>query len=124
MRDARTLLIGCLGSAFTGTCHTIRSLVKGQRPIIRSDGILTRDSFYVNDGVAADLAAAEKVLGGGAGGEAYTFSSEIQVNVRELVGVISRVAGITHLEPFVLNDAPNEIPHQHLRAKKARRQHG
>ena len=61
MRDAPTLLIGCLGSAWTGTCHTIRSLVEGQRPI---------------------------------------------------------------MEPVVLNDAPNEIPHQYVRAGKARRQHG
>ena len=103
---------------------TIRSLVDGQRPIIRSDGTLIRDYFYVKDGVGAYIATAENVLGGGAGGEAYNFSNEIQVNVRELVGMISRVAGITHLEPVVLNDAPNEIPHQYLSAEKARRQLG
>jgi CDP-glucose 4,6-dehydratase len=36
--------------------------------------------------------------------------------------VICRVAGITHLEPVVMNDASNEIPHQYLSAEKARRQ--
>jgi CDP-glucose 4,6-dehydratase len=29
-----------------------------------------------------------------------------------------------HLEPVILNDAPNEIPHQYLSAAKARRQLG
>jgi CDP-glucose 4,6-dehydratase len=103
---------------------TIRSLIDGQRPIIRSDGTLIRDYFYVKDGVGAYIVTAEKLLGGGAGGEAYNFSNEIQVNVRELVDVIARVAGVTHLEPVVLNDAPNEIPHQYLSAEKARRQLG
>jgi CDP-glucose 4,6-dehydratase len=103
---------------------TIRSLVDGQRPVIRSDGTLIRDYFYVKDGVGAYVATAERLLAGQGGGEAYNFSNEIQVNVRELVEVIRRVTGITHLEPVVLNDAPNEIPHQYLSAAKARRELG
>jgi CDP-glucose 4,6-dehydratase len=100
---------------------TIRSLVDGQRPVIRSDGTLIRDYFYVKDGVGAYMATAEQLLSGGAAGEAYNFSNEIQVSVRDLVDTICRVAGVTHLEPLVLNDAPNEIPHQYLSAEKARR---
>jgi CDP-glucose 4,6-dehydratase len=103
---------------------TIRSIIDGQRPIIRSDGTLIRDYFYVKDGVGAYVATAEKLLAGEAGGEAYNFSNEIQVNVRELVEVICRIAGGPRLEPVVLNDAPNEIPHQYLSAEKARRQLG
>jgi CDP-glucose 4,6-dehydratase len=101
---------------------TIRSLVDGQRPVIRSDGTLIRDYFYVKDGVGAYIVTAEKLLVGKAEGEAYNFSNEIQVNVRELVEIISRVAGVTHLEPVIMNDAPNEIPHQYLSAAKARRE--
>lgn len=103
---------------------TIRSLIDGQRPIIRSDGTLIRDYFYVKDGVGAYVITAEKLLAGGAAGEAYNFSNEIQVDVRELVEVIRRVAGDTRLEPVILNDAPNEIPHQYLSAAKARRELG
>lgn len=103
---------------------TIRSLIDGQRPVIRSDGTLIRDYFYVKDGVGAYIATAEKLLAGECGGEAYNFSNEIQVNVRQLVDVICRVAGITNLEPVILNDAPNEIPHQYLSAAKARRELG
>lgn len=103
---------------------TIRSLIDGQRPIIRSDGTLIRDYFYVKDGVGAYVATAEKLLAGACGGEAYNFSNEIQVNVRELVDVICRVAGVSGLEPVIQNDAPNEIPHQYLSAAKARRELG
>jgi CDP-glucose 4,6-dehydratase len=103
---------------------TIRSLIDGQRPIIRSDGSLIRDYFYVKDGVGAYVVTAEKLLSGQGEGEVYNFSNEIQVSVRELVDIIRHAAGATHLEPVILNDAPNEIPHQYLSAAKARRQLG
>jgi CDP-glucose 4,6-dehydratase len=103
---------------------TIRSIIDGQRPIIRSDGTLIRDYFYVKDGVGAYVITAEKLLAGAAGGEAYNFSNETQVNVSELVDIILRAAGATDLQPVVLNDAPNEIPHQYLSAAKARRELG
>ena len=101
---------------------TIRSLLDGQRPVIRSDGSLIRDYFYVMDGVSAYVLMAEKLLAGEAGGEAYNFSNEVQVTVRDLVDLISRLAGTADLEPIVLNAAPNEIPHQYLSAEKARRE--
>ena len=103
---------------------TIRSLIDGQRPIIRSDGTLIRDYFYVKDGVGAYVVTAEKLLSGQSEGEVYNFSNEIQVNVRELVDIIRHAAGRVDLEPVILNDAPNEIPHQYLSAEKARRQLG
>ena len=103
---------------------TIRSLIDGQRPIIRSDGSLIRDYFYVKDGVGAYVVTAEKLLSGQGEGEVYNFSNEIQVSVRELVDIIRHAAGAMHLEPVILNDAPNEIPHQYLSAAKARRQLG
>ena len=103
---------------------TIRSLIDGQRPVIRSDGTLVRDYFHVMDGVSAYVLVAEKLMAGHAGGEAYNFSNEIQISVRELVDLICRLAGATHLEPVVLGAAPNEIAHQYLSAEKARRELG
>ena len=38
---------------------TIRSVLRGQRPVIRSDGTFIRDYFYVEDGAAAYLLLAE-----------------------------------------------------------------
>ncbi len=38
---------------------TIRSVLRGQRPVIRSDGQFVRDYFYVEDGAAAYMLLAE-----------------------------------------------------------------
>ena len=38
---------------------TIRSVLRGERPVIRSDGTLIRDYFYVEDGAAAYMLLAE-----------------------------------------------------------------
>ena len=99
---------------------TIRSLLDGERPIIRSDGTLIRDYFYIKDAVYAYVLLAEKLLQGEAGGQAYNFSNEIQMNVRELVTLLGELVGRADLEPIVQSNAPNEIPHQYLSAEKAR----
>ena len=100
---------------------TIRSVLRGERPVVRSDGSYIRDYFYVEDGAAAYMLLAEK-LGASAGlrGEAFNFSNEIQVNVLELVERILKLMK-SRLEPDVRNEAANEIPRQYLSAAKARR---
>ena len=103
---------------------TIRSLIDGQRPIIRSDGTLRRDYIYIKDAVLAYTFLAEKMLEGKALGDAYNFSNECPVTVLELAALIGRLVGRTDLEPVVLNTATNEIPHQYLSAEKARRELG
>jgi CDP-glucose 4,6-dehydratase len=99
---------------------TIRSLYDGQRPIIRSDGTLIRDYFYIKDAVYAYVLLAEKLLAGHAGGEAYNFSNEIQLTVLDLVSLLAELTGRSDLPPVIQADAPNEIPHQYLSAEKAR----
>jgi CDP-glucose 4,6-dehydratase len=103
---------------------TIRSLFDGQRPVVRSDGTLIRDYFYIKDAVYAYVLLAEKLFAGDAGGEAYNFSNEIQLTVLELVALLTEIAGRHDLEPIVQSAAPNEIPHQYLSAEKARAQLG
>ena len=103
---------------------TIRSLIDGQRPIVRSDGTMIRDYFFVKDGVGAYITTAEKLLEGVAAGQAYNFSYENQITVLDLVQIIRRVFGDTALEPVVMNEAQHEIPHQYLSAAKARQQLG
>ncbi len=44
---------------------TIRSILRGERPVIRSDGQFVRDYFYVEDGAAAYMLLAEKLLSDG-----------------------------------------------------------
>jgi CDP-glucose 4,6-dehydratase len=99
---------------------TIRSILRGQRPVIRSDGRYVRDYFYVEDGahaytVLAEALAAQPELAGAA----FNFSNERQVTVLELVQLISKLMH-SQLEPDVRNEASNEIVHQYLSAEKAR----
>ena len=99
---------------------TIRSVLRGQRPVIRSDGEFVRDYFYVEDGAAANISLAEKLANDpGLKGQAFNFSNETQVTVRELVERILKLMD-SNLEPDVRNEAVNEIRRQYLSAEKAR----
>jgi CDP-glucose 4,6-dehydratase len=103
---------------------TIRSVVRGQRPVIRSDGTYVRDYFYVEDGAAAYMLLAEKLAANPAlKGEAFNFSNELQITVKELVDRILRSMG-SSLVPEVRNEAQREIKLQYLSAEKARKQLG
>ncbi len=99
---------------------TIRSVVRGERPVIRSDGNYIRDYFYVEDGAAAYMLLAEKLAAHRElAGEAFNFSNEIQITVLHLVQRILSVMG-SPLEPDIRNEASGEIHSQHLSAAKAR----
>jgi CDP-glucose 4,6-dehydratase len=99
---------------------TIRSIVRGERPVIRSDGQFVRDYFYVEDGAAAYMLLAEQLFARPElRGKAFNFSNEIQVTVLELVQRILCLMKST-LEPDVRNEASNEIRHQYLNASRAR----
>jgi CDP-glucose 4,6-dehydratase len=100
---------------------TIRSVLRGQRPVIRSDGNYVRDYFYIEDGAAAYVLLAEKFAGSrDLAGHAFNFSNESQLTVLELVDRILKVME-TDLQPEILNQATNEIRNQFLSAAKARR---
>ena len=103
---------------------TIRSVLRDERPVIRSDGTLIRDYFYVEDGAAAYMLLVEKLAGNAAlRGQAFNFSNEVQLTVREMVEKILRLMG-KGIDFDIRNEATNEIPHQYLRAKRAREQLG
>ncbi len=97
---------------------TIRLIWNGERPVIRSNGTLIRDYFYVKDGALAYKHLAESMYELGIAGEAFNFSNETQVTVIELVKKISDIIG-SNLEPEILGTSKNEIVHQYLSAKKA-----
>jgi len=103
---------------------TIRSALKRERPVIRSDGTPVRDYFYVEDGAAAYMELAEALHARPAlKGEAFNFSNEIQADVLALAKKILERMG-SALEPDVHGAAPHEIQHQWLSAAKARRELG
>ena len=99
---------------------TIRSVIRGERPVIRSDGKFVRDYFYVEDGAAAYMLLAERLMNDQKlRGAAYNFSNEAQISVLELVNAILAKMG-SKLKPEIQNQASNEIRHQFLSAERAR----
>jgi CDP-glucose 4,6-dehydratase len=100
---------------------TVRSVLRGSRPVIRSDGQFVRDYFYVEDGAAAYVLLAERLAQDSTlRGQAFNFSNETQVTVLEVVQRLLKLMGST-LQPEVRNEATNEIRLQYLSAEKARR---
>ncbi len=98
---------------------TIRSILHGVAPIIRSNGQFVRDYFYVEDGAAAYTLLAEKLAANpDLRGEAFNFSNETPVTVLDLVEKIRNCMGST-LQPIVRNEASHEIIFQSLNASKA-----
>jgi CDP-glucose 4,6-dehydratase len=103
---------------------TIRSIMRGQPPVIRSDGSFVRDYFYVEDGVAAYMLLAQRLAEQPElRGQAFNFSNEIQVTVLELAQHILKSMN-SDLQLDVRNEASHEIRHQYLSAAKARRMLG
>lgn len=101
---------------------TIRSVLRGEPPIIRSDGQFIRDYFYVEDGAAAYMLLARRLLEDAMiRGAAYNFSNEAQISVLELVEKILAKLD-SQLKPEILNQASNEIRHQFLSAERARKE--
>ena len=101
---------------------TIRSIIRGRRPIIRSDGSFVRDYFYIEDGAEAYMLLVEKLASSpGLRGEAFNFSNELQITVLDLVQRLLTLTG-SALEPEIRNEASNEIRQQYLSATKARTQ--
>ncbi|RJP24574.1 MAG: NAD-dependent epimerase/dehydratase family protein [Candidatus Abyssobacteria bacterium SURF_5] len=103
---------------------TIRSVLRGKRPVIRSDGKYVRDYFYVEDGAEAYLLLAERLAADERlYGEAFNFSNETPVTVLDLVKKIMMLME-SSLEPDIRNEAVNEIREQFLNAEKARKTFG
>ncbi len=100
---------------------TIRSVIRGERPIVRSDGTMQRDYLYVRDAVNAYIMLAEHLDDVGLAGEAFNFGMDNPKSVLEIVQTIVALSEHPDLEPVVLAEAPNEIPAQYLDSSKAKR---
>lgn len=100
---------------------TIRSVLRGERPIIRSDGTMLRDYLYVKDAVNAYMTLAERLDDPAVKGEAFNFGMDSPKSVLEMVQTIIAVSEHPELQPVILNSAPNEIQAQYLDSSKAHR---
>ncbi len=99
---------------------TIRSVLAGQRPVIRSDGSLLRDYLFVDDVVDAYLALALRAQEDSVRGEAFNFGPHKPLTVLELTGILLELLGRPDLRPDVQNTARAEIQAQFLDSRKAR----
>lgn len=103
---------------------TIKALLEGRRPVIRSDGKFIRDYLYIEDAVAGYLALAERLAADPSlSGEAFNFSNGEPLKVTDLVNRISQLMG-KKSEPIILNEASNEIRCLNISAEKAGRMLG
>lgn len=103
---------------------TIRSILNGEAPRIRSNGNYIRDYLYVEDAALAYLHLAERFAARPElAGQAFNFSLEQPLKVIDLINTLLKLMN-SPLKPVIL-DLPEsrfEIPIQLLSAAKAREQ--
>jgi CDP-glucose 4,6-dehydratase len=98
---------------------TIRSVLTGQRPVIRSDGSFRRDYLYVADAVLGYLMLAEHLTEPAVRGQPFNLGSGCPVSALELVQTIVAISGRPELEPIILNEVKHEIQDEYLSPHKA-----
>jgi CDP-glucose 4,6-dehydratase len=100
----------------------IRSTLRGEKFLIRSDGKYVRDFLYVKDATQGYLRLAEKMADDRSLiGEAFNFSLETRLTVLDIVQRVLEKMKRTDLEPVIQNIASSEIREQFMSAEKARR---
>ncbi len=100
---------------------TMRSVLHGEPPIIRSDGKLARDYLYVDDVVSGYMLLAEQLEEQTLHGQAFNLGMNNPQSVLEIVQKIIAISDYPNLEPVILNQVSNEIERQCLDSAKAKR---
>ncbi|MBX3289678.1 MAG: NAD-dependent epimerase/dehydratase family protein [Acidobacteria bacterium] len=98
---------------------TILSVLRGEDPIVRSDGTPVREFVYVDDVVEGYLKLAENISE--TKGEAFNFGTNEPVRIIDLVELVIEKCGKTgEVKPNVLlqTKIANEIDAQYLSGKK------
>ena len=99
---------------------TIRDLLSGSVPVIRSNGKFLRDYVYVEDAVDAYLTMARGISNQNVNGEAFNFSREEPISVLDIYAAVCQATVGKYIAPKIMDNAKNEIIDQHLSSKKAR----
>ncbi len=89
---------------------TIKALLEGERPVIRSGGLMERDFLYAEDAVSAYLAVADSLNRPELRGWAWNASIGSPVTVLEVVRRLAEIAG-AGVEPDVRGEG---TPHGEL----------
>lgn len=99
----------------------IRWGLRGERPIIRSDGKYVRDYIYVRDIANAYLTLAHRMDDPSIHGHAFNFGMDTRVSVHDLTERILSLMDRADLRPIVLNEASREVRNGYLSSVKARK---
>lgn len=100
--------------------YTIAQTLKGEAPVLRSDGQFTRDFLYVEEAARTHLLLAERLAGDTTlRGEAFNFSHGVEITVLRLVQGILALMG-SKLQPVIASTAKAEIEHMRLDTSKAK----
>lgn len=98
---------------------TFRSLLRGEQPVLRSDGTFIRDYLHVDDIVSAYLLLGESTDNPELAGQGFNFSDESPLTVMQVYNAICEAAGKPDAKPKILNAAAGEIKDQYLDSTKA-----
>jgi CDP-glucose 4,6-dehydratase len=99
---------------------TIRSVLGGERPVLRGSGREVRDWLHVSDAVAAYVACVDILSDSKISfGEAFNFSLGVQETTLEIVRLITQLAGVD-VTPIIQGSTTGEISKQGLICDKAR----
>ena len=98
---------------------TILSLLRGEHPLIRSDGEAIRDYVYVKDAADAYATIAEAMEHNNAlHGEAFNIGDNHPMSVLQVVSILQKLMKCQDLDPVILNTASLEIRRQYLSSAK------
>jgi len=100
---------------------TMRALILGKKPIIRSDGTFIRDYLFVEDAVTAYLVLARNLDRKSIQGQAFNFGNQKPISVLHLAEKIVVISGKRNFKPKILSKARCEIKEQYLDCAKAMR---
>ncbi len=87
---------------------TVRSILRGETPVIRSSGLLQRDYVYVEDAVAAYLAVGARLDEPAVKGKLFRIATGRGTSVLDMVKQIAHTAGRPDLQPKVLSEKSEE----------------
>lgn len=99
---------------------TCLKLLRGERPVILSDGSPRKGYLYIKDTVSAYLLVGECAAQDGVRGQAFNFHPPAPTSVLELVKLIVKVSGRPDLAPEV-RGAPGKYEYEFLASDKAQR---
>jgi UDP-glucose 4-epimerase len=97
----------------------LEALLSGRRPVVYGDGTLARDFTYVDDVVAATVAAASLPAIRGA----YNVGAGEPYSLLELLGILGRLTGVRP-DPVLEDARPGDVARTHADSSAARRDLG